>query len=69
MATFFVPAFYFSSSLQSREQEKHPAGMPHISAAAALQICALLSAFPAQYFISQWYGTDSAQRILLTERL
>ncbi|NXG51597.1 FBX21 protein, partial [Psilopogon haemacephalus] len=43
--------------------------MPHISAAAALQICAVLSAFPAQYFISQWYGTDSAQRILLTERL
>ncbi|NXP74764.1 FBX21 protein, partial [Ramphastos sulfuratus] len=43
--------------------------MPHISAAAALQICALLSAFPAQYFISQWYGTDSAQRILLTERV
>ncbi|KFQ30136.1 hypothetical protein N331_11090, partial [Merops nubicus] len=43
--------------------------MPHISAAAALQICALLSALPAQYFISQWYGTDSAQRVQVTERL
>ncbi|NXY83044.1 FBX21 protein, partial [Alcedo cyanopectus] len=43
--------------------------MPHISAAAALQICMLLSALPAQYFISQWYGTDSAQRIQITERL
>ncbi|NWH55289.1 FBX21 protein, partial [Fregata magnificens] len=43
--------------------------MPHISAAAALQICVLLSALPAQYFISQWYGTDSAQRIQITERL
>ncbi|NXC67265.1 FBX21 protein, partial [Anhinga anhinga] len=43
--------------------------MPHINAAAALQICMLLSALPAQYFISQWYGTDSAQRIVITERL
>ncbi|XP_074943232.1 uncharacterized protein LOC142054496 [Phalacrocorax aristotelis] len=43
--------------------------MPHINAAAALQICVLLSALPAQYFISQWYGTDSAQRILITERI
>ncbi|KFV04119.1 hypothetical protein N340_11935, partial [Tauraco erythrolophus] len=43
--------------------------MPHINAAAALQICVLLSALPAQYFISQWYGTDSAQRIQITERL
>ncbi|KFR09378.1 hypothetical protein Y956_07900, partial [Nipponia nippon] len=43
--------------------------MPHINAAAALQICMLLSALPAQYFISQWYGTDSAQRIQITERL
>ncbi|NXO50546.1 FBX21 protein, partial [Aramus guarauna] len=43
--------------------------MPHISAAAALQICVLLSALPAQYFISQWYGTDSAQRIQITKRL
>ncbi|NWX68174.1 FBX21 protein, partial [Alca torda] len=43
--------------------------MPHINAAAALQICVLLSALPAQYFISQWYGTDSVQRIQITERL
>uniref|UniRef100_A0A8C4PDV9 Uncharacterized LOC112995855 n=1 Tax=Dromaius novaehollandiae TaxID=8790 RepID=A0A8C4PDV9_DRONO len=43
--------------------------MPHISAAALLQICVLLSALPAQYFISQWYGTDSAQRIQITERI
>ncbi|NXL62138.1 FBX21 protein, partial [Chordeiles acutipennis] len=43
--------------------------MPHINAAAALQICVLLSALPAQYFISQWYGTNSAQRIQITERL
>ncbi|KFP73282.1 hypothetical protein N311_02584, partial [Apaloderma vittatum] len=43
--------------------------MPHLNAAAALQICVLLSALPAQYFISQWYGTDSAQRIQITERL
>ncbi|XP_074778731.1 F-box only protein 21-like isoform X3 [Athene noctua] len=42
--------------------------MPPISAAAALQICLLLSALPAQYFISQWYGTDSAQHIQMTER-
>ncbi|NXQ80617.1 FBX21 protein, partial [Nyctibius grandis] len=43
--------------------------MPHISAAAALQICMLLSALPAQYLLSQWYGTDSTQRIQITERL
>ncbi|NWW75919.1 FBX21 protein, partial [Climacteris rufus] len=43
--------------------------MPHISAAAALQISMLLFALPAQYFISQWYGTDSAERIQITERL
>ncbi|NXL89828.1 FBX21 protein, partial [Alectura lathami] len=43
--------------------------MPHISAAAALQICVLLSALPAQYLISRWYGADSAQRIQLTRRM
>ncbi|NXA70295.1 FBX21 protein, partial [Mohoua ochrocephala] len=43
--------------------------MPHINAAAALQISMLLLALPAQYFISQWYGTDSAERIQITERL
>ncbi|NXH48051.1 FBX21 protein, partial [Dicaeum eximium] len=43
--------------------------MPHINAAAALQISMLLFALPAQYFISQWYGMDSADRIPATERL
>uniref|UniRef100_A0A803XZZ9 Hemimethylated DNA-binding domain-containing protein n=1 Tax=Meleagris gallopavo TaxID=9103 RepID=A0A803XZZ9_MELGA len=43
--------------------------MPHISAAAALQICALLAALPAQYYISRWYGADSAQSIRMTKRL
>ncbi|NXO93002.1 FBX21 protein, partial [Certhia brachydactyla] len=43
--------------------------MPQINAAAALQISMLLFALPAQYFISQWYGTDSAERIHVTERL
>ncbi|NXS36088.1 FBX21 protein, partial [Pomatostomus ruficeps] len=43
--------------------------MPHINAAAALQISMLLLALPAQYFLSQWYGTDSAERVQITERL
>ncbi|NXM64562.1 FBX21 protein, partial [Illadopsis cleaveri] len=43
--------------------------MPHINAAAALQISVLLFAFPAQYLISQWYRTDPAERIQITERL
>ncbi|XP_023778103.1 uncharacterized protein LOC111925792 [Cyanistes caeruleus] len=43
--------------------------MPHINAAAALQISMLLFALPAQYFICQWYGTDSAERIQITERV
>ncbi|NXU96868.1 FBX21 protein, partial [Cettia cetti] len=43
--------------------------MPHINAAAALQVSVLLFALPAQYFISQWYRTDSAERIQATERL
>ncbi|NWR51490.1 FBX21 protein, partial [Regulus satrapa] len=43
--------------------------MPPITAAAALQIAVLLFALPAQYFIAQWYGTDSAERIRTTERL
>lgn len=48
---------------------KLPVGMPHINAAAALQISVLLFALPAQYFISQWYRMDSAERIQMTERL
>ncbi|XP_065587003.1 F-box only protein 21-like [Cyrtonyx montezumae] len=43
--------------------------MPHISAAAALQICALLAALPAQYYISQWDGTGPAQGIRMTKRV
>ncbi|NXK92847.1 FBX21 protein, partial [Formicarius rufipectus] len=43
--------------------------MPHINAAAALQVSMLLFALPAQYFISQWYGMDSADRIQIIERL
>ncbi|KAL9863510.1 uncharacterized protein GJ701_001666 isoform 2-T2 [Geothlypis trichas] len=47
---------------------KLPVEMPHINAAAALQVSMLLFALPAQYFISLWYGTDSAERIQITER-
>ncbi|NWR13229.1 FBX21 protein, partial [Paradoxornis webbianus] len=43
--------------------------MPHINAAAALQISVLLFALPAQYFISQWYRKDPAECIQVTERL
>ncbi|XP_021246392.1 uncharacterized protein LOC110395819 isoform X1 [Numida meleagris] len=43
--------------------------MPHITAAAALQICALLAALLAQYYIAQWYGTDPAQRTQMTKRI
>ncbi|CAN8204596.1 unnamed protein product [Coccothraustes coccothraustes] len=43
--------------------------MPHISAAAAQQISMLLFALPTQYLISQRYGTDSAKRIQITERI
>ncbi|NXP30578.1 FBX21 protein, partial [Leiothrix lutea] len=43
--------------------------MARINAAAALQISVLLFALPAQYFISQWYRTDPAERIQITERL
>ncbi|NWY99287.1 FBX21 protein, partial [Loxia curvirostra] len=43
--------------------------MPHINAAAALQVSMLLFALPAQYLISQWYGTDSAESLQITERL
>ncbi|TFK12664.1 myosin regulatory light chain 2, smooth muscle minor isoform-like [Platysternon megacephalum] len=43
--------------------------MPQINTATVLQICVLLSALPAQYFISQWYRTDSAQRLQVTQRI
>ncbi|XP_015202298.1 uncharacterized protein [Lepisosteus oculatus] len=43
--------------------------MPQITAAAAIQICLLLSALPAQYLISQWTGNSAAQRNRATQRL
>ncbi|NWJ01680.1 FBX21 protein, partial [Crypturellus undulatus] len=43
--------------------------MAPVGAAALLQLGMLLSALPTQYFISQWYGADSAQRIQTMERL
>ncbi|XP_014350013.1 uncharacterized protein SI:DKEY-261L7.2 [Latimeria chalumnae] len=43
--------------------------MPQINAAAALQICLILSALPAQYLISQWSGTNANQRFHATKRL
>ncbi|XP_050806143.1 uncharacterized protein LOC127049430 isoform X1 [Gopherus flavomarginatus] len=43
--------------------------MPQINTATVLQICVLLSALPVQYFISQWYGMDSAQRLQVTQRI
>ncbi|XP_067388773.1 F-box only protein 21-like isoform X2 [Emydura macquarii macquarii] len=42
--------------------------MPQINIATVMQLCVLLSTLPAQYFISQWYGTDSTQRLHETER-
>ncbi|XP_044864947.1 F-box only protein 21-like isoform X2 [Mauremys mutica] len=43
--------------------------MLQINTATVLQICVLLSALPVQYFISQWYGTDSVQRLQVTQRI
>ncbi|XP_021174273.2 si:dkey-261l7.2 [Fundulus heteroclitus] len=43
--------------------------MPQLRAAAALQLALLLSAVPAQYFISQWSGSTAAQRYHATTRL
>ncbi|XP_015250034.1 PREDICTED: uncharacterized protein LOC107097410 [Cyprinodon variegatus] len=43
--------------------------MPQMSAAAALQLCLLLSALPAQYFISRWCGSTATQRYHATTRL
>lgn len=43
--------------------------MPQLSAAALLQLALLLSAVPAQYFISRWYGSTAAQRFHATSRL
>uniref|UniRef100_A0A8C6SKD3 Si:dkey-261l7.2 n=1 Tax=Neogobius melanostomus TaxID=47308 RepID=A0A8C6SKD3_9GOBI len=43
--------------------------MPQVSATALLQLALLLSAVPAQYFISRWYGTTAPQRFHATSRL
>lgn len=43
--------------------------MPQLTAAAALQLVLLLSAVPAQYFISRWSGSTAAQRYHATSRL
>lgn len=43
--------------------------MPQLSGATVLQLVLLLSAVPAQYFISRWSGTTAAQRFHATTRL
>ncbi|XP_033846843.1 uncharacterized protein si:dkey-261l7.2 [Periophthalmus magnuspinnatus] len=43
--------------------------MPRVSATALLQVALLLSAVPAQYFISRWYGSTATQRFHATTRL
>lgn len=46
----------------------HRALMPQLTATAVLQLVLLLSAVPAQYFISRWCGSTSAQRNDATAR-
>ncbi|XP_051264849.1 uncharacterized protein si:dkey-261l7.2 isoform X2 [Dicentrarchus labrax] len=43
--------------------------MPQLTATAVLQLMLLLSAVPAQYFISRWSGSTAAQRYHATTRL
>ncbi|XP_058470151.1 uncharacterized protein si:dkey-261l7.2 [Solea solea] len=43
--------------------------MPQVPVAVALQLALILSAVPAQYLISQWTGTNAAQRYHKTTRL
>ncbi|XP_042359478.1 si:dkey-261l7.2 [Plectropomus leopardus] len=43
--------------------------MPQLSATAVLQLVLLLSAVPAQYFISRWSGSTPAQRFHASTRL
>lgn len=43
--------------------------MPQLTAAAALQIGLLISALPAQYILTRWFGSDSTQRIQASRRL
>ncbi|KAI3364522.1 hypothetical protein L3Q82_011306 [Scortum barcoo] len=42
--------------------------MPRLTAPAVLQLALLLSAVPAQYFISRWNGSTAAQRFHATAR-
>ncbi|XP_028253998.1 uncharacterized protein LOC114429251 [Parambassis ranga] len=43
--------------------------MPEVRAATVMQIALLLSAVPAQYFISRWSGSTAVQRYHATTRL
>uniref|UniRef100_A0A3Q3VTZ5 Hemimethylated DNA-binding domain-containing protein n=1 Tax=Mola mola TaxID=94237 RepID=A0A3Q3VTZ5_MOLML len=43
--------------------------MPQLTATAVLQLALLLSAVPAQYFISRWAGTTATQRYHATTRM
>uniref|UniRef100_A0A3Q3ENB6 Si:dkey-261l7.2 n=1 Tax=Labrus bergylta TaxID=56723 RepID=A0A3Q3ENB6_9LABR len=43
--------------------------MPQLTSAAVLQLVLLLSAVPAQYLISQWSGSSTAQRFHATTRM
>ncbi|XP_069743528.1 uncharacterized protein [Narcine bancroftii] len=43
--------------------------MPRFTGAAALQIGLLISALPAQYILTRWFGNDSTQRIQASRRL
>ncbi|XP_070782375.1 uncharacterized protein [Enoplosus armatus] len=43
--------------------------MPQLTATAVLQLALLLSAVPAQYFISRWSGSTAVQRYHATTRL
>ncbi|XP_054616980.1 uncharacterized protein si:dkey-261l7.2 [Dunckerocampus dactyliophorus] len=42
--------------------------MPQLTATAALQLALLLSALPAQYFISRWSGSTASQRLHTSTR-
>ncbi|XP_029452874.1 F-box only protein 21-like isoform X2 [Rhinatrema bivittatum] len=53
-----------SLKLQARGKE-----MPQINSSTILQICLLLFALSAQYFISQYYGADSAERLHIIQRV
>lgn len=66
--------FYFYSKPASSTCRPVPSSgdgcavMPQLSATAVLQLVLLLSALPAQYFISRWSGSTAAQRYHATTR-